>query len=211
MLRLLIVGCPHSGTRFIAQMLTRAGLPCGHEQVFALDGVKPATRIAESSWVATHYLGLNAIPSETVVVHQTRDPIAWLNSWVRTTTADAAWRFLEIMYPGIGAERARDPVRTAMRLWVRMNRRCESSSLRTFRIEAVDHEFGSGITHQLGELAGVTLGPDRIADALAATDLDRNHHPGESGHVPLAWGSLPAGPDRDEFAGLARAYGYDGL
>jgi hypothetical protein len=176
--------------------------------MFTLDGVKPATRIAESSWVATHYLGSDAIPSGTVVVHQTREPIAWLNSWVRTTTAHAAWRFLESMYPGIGAERDDDPVRTAMRLWVRMNRRCESNSLRTFRVEVVDLEFGPRIVRELGRLAGALLDSDQVVSAIAATDIDRNHHRGEPNCVPLTRGSLPVGPERDEFVGLARAYGY---
>ena len=217
MLRLLIVGCPHSGTRFIAQTLTRAGLPCGHEQVFTLDGVKSHRLSAEASWIAAHYLGSSAVPRDVVVAHQIREPLAWLNSWLRTTNAHAAWRFLDIMWPSIGwptfgIDRERDPVRTAMRLWVRMNQRCETFARIGYSIEAVDADPEHGVIRQLGMLADVDLDRDRIAAAITAiTAVERNHHRGDPSYVPLTWGSLPAGPERDEFAGLARVYGYDVL
>ena len=56
-LRLLIVGAPHSGTGYTSQIITYAGVPCGHENVYAISGVRESGAwIADSSWIAAAHL-----------------------------------------------------------------------------------------------------------------------------------------------------------
>lgn len=210
-LQLLVTGCPHSGTRFISEILTTSGMPCGHEAVWALDGVHPATRIAESSWIAAAH---PVPPVHVAVAHQVREPLAWLNSWLRTmampgSSGFPAWRPLELGWPTILEQHERDPVTTAMRLWIDLNQRVARYADRRYRVEElVADARGCEIVSDLGLIAGVALDPQAIRTALADLSLDRNHHTGASDHRPLTWGSLPRGPTLDAMIALGREYGY---
>lgn len=81
--RFVVTGTGRSGTGFIAAVLAEAGLRCGHETLFgprtrrvppfdALDG--------DISWLAAPFVG--ALPPGTVVLHQLRDPVEVVSSWV---------------------------------------------------------------------------------------------------------------------------------
>ncbi len=211
-MKLLIIGCPHSGTMFTAKVLRSAGISCGHEAVYTLWGHEPADDdvAAEVSWEAVFHLDLGPVDPRVVVAHQTRDPIAWLNSWTRTSehSGDAAWSLLERNYPGILASQKRDPARTAMWLWAEMNRRCEQRTARRHRVEDLCGDTGVAILDGLCRAADIDLDLDRTRKALASIDGRFNHHPGLPTHVPSAWESLPAGAELDAFKSLAEEYGY---
>lgn len=210
-LQLLVTGCPHSGTRFVADVLTASGMPCGHEAVWALDGIHTATRIAESSWVAAAY---PIPPIHVAVAHQVRDPLAWCNSWLRTmampgSSGFPAWRALEQGWPTILAQHERDPIATAMRLWIDLNQRVERYADRRYRIEdLVADARGCEIVADLGLIAGVALASAAIRSALSDPALERNHHVGSSSYRALDWGSLPRGHTLDAMIALGREYGY---
>lgn len=209
-MRLLIIGCPHSGTMFTAKVLWSAGIACGHEAVYTLWGHEPAAAdvAVEVSWEAVFHLG--SVDPHVVVAHQTRDPIAWLNSWTRMSehAGNDAWALLERNYPGIVARQKRDPARTAMRLWVEMNRRCGRQAIHRHRVEDLRGEQGVVILDGLCRDAGIDLDLDRARAALALTDSSTNHHPGLPTYVPQTWESLPPGAELNEVKGLARVYGY---
>jgi hypothetical protein len=208
-MKLLIVGCPHSGTMFTARVLQAAGLSCGHEAIYTLYGhVSDVAVDVEVSWEAVFHFG--TVAQHVVVAHQTRDPIAWLNSWSRMSehAGVSAWALLDKVYPGIHARQTCDPARTAMWLWVEMNRRCERRSTRRHRVEDLRGDQGCVILGELAREADVDVAPDRLRAALAVIDLDTNHHPGLPTYVASTWGSLPAGIELDEFRNLARTYGY---
>jgi hypothetical protein len=211
-MRLLIIGCPHSGTMFTAEVLRAAGVSCGHEATYTLWGRMPAVAdlVAEVSWEAVFHLDLGTVGSRVVVAHQTRDPIAWLNSWTRMSehAGDAAWALLESNYPGIFARQKRDPARTAMWLWVEMNRRCERHTSLRHRVEDLRGEQGIVILDGLCRAARIDLDLDLARAALAAIDRSTNHHPGLLSHVPQTWETLPQGPERAEFKDLSLLYGY---
>jgi hypothetical protein len=205
---LLIVGAPHSGTRWMASVLSRAGIACSHERAFPLSGIRCSAAVpAEASWPAIAHLGtIEAAGAQ--IVHQVREPIAWLNSWVRTSDAFDAWALLDRVFPGFEADRRRSAVHAAMALWVAFNRRCEAFADRRFRVEEIVGAAGVELVLELGALAGVALSTDAAQAAVADRTLDRNHHPDRVGLTPYTWSSLPDGLERDEFRALARSYGY---
>lgn len=78
--RFIVTGCGRSGTKWAAQALTAAGLPCGHEIVFHPRVRRPMWSRwvpGEASWLAVPYLGrLGGV----TVVHQVRHPLDVIRS-----------------------------------------------------------------------------------------------------------------------------------
>ena len=195
----------------MADVLRSAGLACGHETTYTLYGYDPSVDTAvEVSWEAIFHLGSSRIGRDVVIAQQTRDPIAWLNSWLRMSEhgGDLAWRFLDEAIPGVLARHRDDPARTAMWLWVELNRRCEQYTRLRHRVEDLRTDLGVEIVVELARTANLSVDPDQVQEALTATDSRTNHHPGLPAYVPSTWGSLPIGPELDEFRSLARSYGY---
>jgi hypothetical protein len=80
-IKYLITGLPRSGTKFMARLFTKAGIPCGHEMIFGFPGIaeyveKPQ---AESSWLAMPKLQ-ELREAGTYIIHLTRNPIKIINS-----------------------------------------------------------------------------------------------------------------------------------
>ena len=96
MIQFLVVSTPRSGTRYTSKVLTKAGMPCGHEMHFYYtsywdaasydfysgamlpDGRKRPPLIGDASWLAAPFLEYT--PSDVVVVYQMRKPWDTLNS-----------------------------------------------------------------------------------------------------------------------------------
>ena len=98
----LIVGCPRSGTVYMAKLLTELGFPCGHETIFNEKGiflspedwklsdisvettgsfwVNPRSIVADSSYMAVPFLGM--IPDHVNIIHIVRNPIKVVRSLV---------------------------------------------------------------------------------------------------------------------------------
>jgi len=76
MLDYLITGTGNSATGWAAQVLTSAGVPCGHEAVYSIDGVRANDGLrADSSWLAAPHL-----PCAETTVHLVRDPLPCIRS-----------------------------------------------------------------------------------------------------------------------------------
>ena len=107
-LECLVVGTGRCGTAYMAQLLTSAGIPCGHESIFSNKGiieiknklknpdaielsecslmtenpwVDPKEIIADSSYLAAPYLKSNFL-SNTKIIHVVRHPIDVISSFV---------------------------------------------------------------------------------------------------------------------------------
>lgn len=87
-MRVLVTGIGRSGTGYASQLLTRAGLKCGHEAVFgpktltaaaALERSKQLQLAGESSFYAVPFL--SELPDDIVICHQLRHPRSWIGSW----------------------------------------------------------------------------------------------------------------------------------
>lgn len=78
--RFVVTGCGRSGTRYMSELLTAAGVPCGHEQAYNADGAGlwALGRQADSSWMAATMLDWVDVP----VVLLVRHPLAVVRSWV---------------------------------------------------------------------------------------------------------------------------------
>lgn len=85
----IVTGTGRNGTGYMSRVLTTAGLDCSHEGIFKPDGyANVATRIdgsgirADSSWLATPFLGSGAL-ADAFVVHLVRHPRDTIESLVR--------------------------------------------------------------------------------------------------------------------------------
>ena len=79
-LRVVVTGTGRSGTGYGAEVLTRAGVKCGHEVVFQVGGVFARANVqAESSCVAAYYLD-DLARDEVPVALVYRHPVAQLAS-----------------------------------------------------------------------------------------------------------------------------------
>ena len=104
-LQYLVTGMPRSGTVYMARLLTSAGLMCGHESIFALDGIEGAiqalsdeyvktsvvsndvpeswfnhrTQVAESSYLAAPFLDHSCL-ADTRIIHVVRNPLLVISS-----------------------------------------------------------------------------------------------------------------------------------
>lgn len=86
MRKFVITGCGHSGTTYLAHVLRRCGVSCGHEDVFRPWAPPPADWRAydgEASWFAAPYLA--GLPDDVVVLHLWRDPAKVIGSFTYST------------------------------------------------------------------------------------------------------------------------------
>lgn len=90
--KFLITGCGRSGTNYVADRLGAAGILCGHENVFTVNGpVDSGAYVGDSSWFAAPYL--DRIDRGIRVVHVVRDPRLVVNSFHRIgLCADSLFR-----------------------------------------------------------------------------------------------------------------------
>jgi hypothetical protein len=196
-LDLLITGTGRCGTKFMAEWLTRSGVPCGHEAVFSYRGYTPQPGIvADSSWLAVPYLPLVTCR----IVHIVRNPLDVVRSFIGTRHfgpfqpkhKECRWYQYMALHFGYTDE---DPVQQAMRYWIRWNLDIERfTDVGPFMIE----------NDALRAVATAWLDfprPQSIADPPPVTT---NAH---RKRLPL--GRLPRTGYFDELATMAERYGYD--
>lgn len=81
-IRLIVTGCGRSGTTSLSDVLSAAGLRCGHEKVFTVFGPKEARGFdADSSWFAAPFLSTQ--PEDVRVIHLVRNPTRVVESFLR--------------------------------------------------------------------------------------------------------------------------------
>lgn len=211
---LVFTGCGRSGTGYIAQVMQHAGLDAGHERVFAgypapeeQGELAPGT--VESSWFAAPFLqGRPA--TEVAVVHLVRDPLTWVDSWLRSGAMRRRFtrRYLRRWCPEVMREDS--PLRAAMRFWVRWNERVERHAALRIRIEGVNEEQLACALGDAGliEPDGSPVSDGRLCQALLpeCTPRDYNHKGGPPRN--LTWGDLPFGFAKKGMQAMADYYGY---
>lgn len=81
---IVVVACGRSGTRYASVLLSKQGLPCGHQRGFHphLSGVPPRLKsVAESSAFAAPFV--EKIPESWLLIHQVRHPLKVVDSLIR--------------------------------------------------------------------------------------------------------------------------------
>ena len=206
-MRVLVTGIGRSGTKYMSEVLTRCGLRCTHEGFVRSSSVSAPVLppdVAESSWQAAVFLGKWKVPM--VVVHQVRDPLQWLSSWVDTVWgADPPPMAVSFLSRCSGVnwikEKKRDPVGSAMRLWSLWNSLIEPYAIRRYRVEDVDCELVSWILKAADKKPNAA----RIEGVLRRVSKKTNARPKTS---VFDWKSLPDVRGRDAFVARAIRYGY---
>lgn len=149
--RLLITGCPRSGTRYVAKVLSKSGLRVSHEGL-GKDG-------AVCSFLAVddyYYANVHANPVEGIVVrrrdiefehvwHQVRNPINVIDSLVTAPLRRGIWHWYD-MHCACGYE---PHLEAAARFWVYWNEIAESQAEWRFRAEDIE-EVWPEIRERLG-------------------------------------------------------------
>lgn len=224
MKRFVITGIGRSATKYTSDLLTAAGLQTSWEKTFKVNRRDPRDAgVAESSWLAAPFL--TELPEGTVVLHQIRDPLKWLQSWMRSTVR---WPGQHLQFINEHSrifrwDRMSRP-QADMLVWVRWHRMIEAQvetgkfPYLRYRVEDLDQ----GKVLEIANLIGATLDHDQLAKALKHVSRRTNTStgprlPGRARRaeapqaepaLPLTWAELPAGPELDAFKQLAETYGY---
>jgi hypothetical protein len=89
----VVTGTGRSGTAYMARLLSAAGHSCGHEELFTPHTSGPPAfgeRQGDSSWLAAPFLP--GLPEGCVVLHQVRNPLEVLRSFLGIQMFDDGFR-----------------------------------------------------------------------------------------------------------------------
>ena len=199
--RFFIVSTGRAGSTFIAELLTRIGIPCSHEGFVTPDGIRNRLLYqGESSWLAVPFLEAGAFGDGIPIVHQVRDPLEVLSSFygIRFFSERKRTRFTRFARQHFAT--SGDELKDGMRWWTEWNRRCESLATLTYPVEDLEERFPE-VLRTLG------YAPGDLDWKEAFSDL-RSRKVNARSRANLTLGDLPEGPDRDAMVDLARRYGY---
>ncbi|MFA5822179.1 MAG: tetratricopeptide repeat protein [Thermodesulfovibrionales bacterium] len=84
-INILVTGTGRCGTGYMAKLLTSAGFPCGHEEIFSFlvntEKLLHNQPICESSWLAVPFLSSPQL-CETTLIHAVRNPLRTVQSLI---------------------------------------------------------------------------------------------------------------------------------
>lgn len=228
----VITGAPRSGTLYMARLLTLAGVPCSHEELFdprtlsQLDQVlaakgklhswKSSDRKAtygEISWMAVPYLDI--LGSEIVLLHQVRHPLTCAASLlgrgfgIRGRARHPLVGTSIVEYEDFFAKHAPEAYAQkteqdrCLAFWIRWNEYLLDNRVKlTYRVEGVDLH----LLETICELIGVSV---PRADLIAALEtVPTNTHHGVS--PAWTWDSFdPVLAEKAQTLGAAYGYTYE--
>jgi hypothetical protein len=215
--RFLVTGCGRSGTGYTAKLLADLGLPCGHEAVFRPPNVErarfdwPANLPGESSWLGAPFLG--SLPKGTVVLHQVREPVSVIRSFLRIRFFDEPSAYLRFAVARAPELASGDRVERCMRYWLAWNRLAERAAdlqglqYYRFRLEDID----ATLIERILAMVRFPCEPERVQRAVAAHPRDYNSRGDKETDADVTWDTLPRGALRDALGELAGRYGYEGV
>ena len=166
---LRIIGCPRSGTVYIANLLYRLGLKLGHERM-GPDGVVGFNYSVPRTSVHGKSKDTAVLAAFDTTLHQVRHPLAVIGS---LETLMGHW---ETFAEHVDIRRETLAVRAAM--WLRWCQMCDGLAEWTYRIEAITP--GSPELSELCDRAGT---PKRN---FPTEQLKRNARE----HEQVTWGGL---------------------
>lgn len=202
-LRLVVCGANRSGTKYVAQLLSEAGLPCGHERVFATHGVVDwGASTVDSSGFAIPYLG--SLHRSTTVAHVVRHPLRWAQSYrTKQVALSLAQRYLSFDY--WYARRAVGIDAASLGIWVDWNLQIEAYAEWRFRVEDADVLT----IERLARAAGAVVDASAAWRAITAVPKTTNSaRSAAAGEARLEWKDLPDCREVRRARELAARYGY---
>ena len=196
----------------MSQVLKRIGFDCGHEV-----RINPFWRLIEghrydrqpwgdSSWLAAPFLA--DLPPTTKVVHVVREPIACMDSLIRTGhfSLEGPWfKFLRTHSPLGPTWPCPDVLEAAQVFWVYWNRHIEESGRVGIRVQV------ERVEHAIEEIVNLidprsSMNRDELLQVVQTvpTDVNTRTATKRSPKVP----SLREVPLHQEVMDLAQHYGY---
>lgn len=207
--RFIVTGSGRCGTKYMSLLLSRAGLPCGHERTFnAGTGSEPnwAGNVADSSWMAVPHL---PVPGAAVVL-MARHPLSVVASLVEIgffgrDSGNECHRVLRAWAPSIYCwEREQD---RALAMWYLLTRHALAHAEVSLRLET----FGPGHLARLLRWAGLNVTDEQAAARYAsvgpANRLDNMRKLTRVTHLPTWDCHDPALAEQAQ--DLAGLLGYD--
>lgn len=198
--RFVIVGTGRSGSGFIADALTRAGIRCGHENWWGPRQDRTVAWDGDSSWCATFELdGYGGH-----VFHQVRDPLKVVRSAAELEVAahrrDNDW----YAYRTTLMEFTGDPVIDALLMVARWVREADRVSHWTWRLEDVDAD----LLVEIGDRVGLPVPHEAAAEALTQP-VKRNAKADERDvRHDVGWDDLPDLEVTERVRAHAQRHGY---
>lgn len=175
-LKCLVVGTGRCGTGYIARVFNRAGVTCGHESVFTVDGfVTDHKYTCDASWLAVPFLP--SVSDDTLIVHQIRNPLLTLGSLAAIEglfgeRLNAYGKYIRHMLPEAyefnGVERAAC-FYLHWTCWIQAYRNV------FWRVEDLDEDV-TKLAFVLNEACGAKLTPEEIGVIVQAVPTDVNHY-----------------------------------
>lgn len=203
--RFVVTGCGRSGTKYMAHLLSAAGVECGHERAYNANrrGEWDPGQRADSSWMAATYL-----PLDVPVVLLVRHPLAVVKSWTEIGFFDVdignpTHSPLEHAAPWV--YEYGQPADRALAMWLTLTATVLSHAEMIVRLEWLD-------VVRLGRLVRWAGGDSGMAAAAFRQTPRMNEHSVMRGRVGVRYEPTWDRHDRD-LAGDARALadvlGYD--
>ena len=205
--KFVIAGTGRSGSTWIADVLTAAGLPVGHEDVFGARGPVewPPHLVGDSSLYAAPFLDRWG----GLVFHQVRHPLDCIGSlvgWGLPSTPNTQGIGGEFVWEHLGwRSGGQQQVTDSARYWCDWNEMCERGARYVrYRVEDAD----AVTIHQLMRVAGRDAPVGRVREALAVhRPLDYRAHNDRAPHA-IDWSDIPE-PERGRVLRQAARYGYE--
>lgn len=164
--RFVVVGTGRHGSKWTAEVLTLAGIACGHEGWWNPTGERTPGLVGDSSWCALPWLPWHRGP----VVHQVRHPLAVIQSWLKAPEWGA---YLDLKEAIAGHHPDDTPLQRAMRWWVSCNLAAEARADTRWCLE-------SGV-EALAEAVAAAVGVDPRPIVRAGRGHPRSNWHGEPG------------------------------
>ena len=192
---LVITGSSRSGTHWISEVFTAAGIPCAHEQVFGLKRPRPANTLVESAWLAVPWLR-----DGWAVGCQIRHPLKVVGSLLRTRSfsdLDVRYgRWITTLFPEIEAD---TEIERAANFWYTMTTEALRWADEWWRLEDPD----TAAMTRLIYLSGRQVAPGRLEEAVRVTPAS-NLKPELKPAPKVGWAQVPS-----KIRVLAREVGYE--
>lgn len=187
----VIIGSGRSGSGYIAQVLSAAGIPCGHENWWNPHGDRAEGLLVDSSWCAVGHLD----GYQGAVFHQVRHPLSAISSLAAHPDWGpyAEWRG----YPTI-----EDQAELAMLTYVDWNQRCELLASQSWKVEGL----GSSAIWAVADAVGVGVSAEDVFAALASVPRNVNDH---GTATRFTWATLPDNRYKPAVMAMAERYGYE--
>jgi hypothetical protein len=188
--RFVIVGTGRHGSGYISQLLTTAGIRCGHEGWWNPIGERTDGLVGDSSWCAVPFLA----EYRGLVFHQVRHPLDVITSLV----AQPEHGPYDELKRQIVTDPHEGPIAFAVASYLEVNELAEQFATGRWRVEDVDQ----GTLAEIGRAVGIE--PDVRALEAIPRNVNRHHD-----QPRLDWDDLPGGPLTADLDTLAKRYGYE--